>query len=44
MPFIWPHLRCPIYTTKFTASLLEEKFNEYKIDYDEKLKIIDDQE
>ena len=44
MPFIWPHLKCPIYTTKFTASLLEEKFNEYKIDYDEKLKIIDDQE
>ena len=31
MPFIWPHLQCPIYTTKFTASLLEEKFNEYKI-------------
>ena len=44
MPFIWPHLQCPIYTTKFTASLLEEKFNEYKISFDEKLVIIDDQE
>ncbi len=44
MPFIWPHLQCPIYTTKFTASLLEEKFNEYKISFDEKLIIIDDQE
>ena len=44
MPFIWPHLQCPIYTTKFTASLLEEKFNEYKISFDGKLVIIDDQE
>ena len=44
MPFIWPHLQCPIYTTKFTASLLEEKFNEYKISFDEKLVIIDDKE
>ena len=44
MPFIWPHLQCPIYTTKFTASLLEEKFNEYKISFDKKLIIIDDQE
>ena len=44
MPFIWPHLQCPIYTTKFTASLLEEKFNEYKISFDKKLVIIDDQE
>ena len=44
MPFVWPHLKCPIYTTKFTASLLEEKFNEYKINYDEKLIIIDDKE
>lgn len=41
MPFIWPFLDCPIYTTKFTASLLEEKFIERKIPYKNKLNIIE---
>ena len=27
MPFIWPYFKCPIYTTKFTAALLIEKFD-----------------
>ena len=41
MPFIWPFLNCPIYTTKLTASLLEEKFVERKIPYKDKLNIIE---
>ena len=40
MPFIWPYFDCPIYTTQFTATLLIEKFNEYNIDYENKLKIL----
>ena len=40
MPFIWPYFNCPIYTTQFTASLLIEKFKEYNIDYEDKLKIL----
>ena len=42
MPYIWPHFKCPIYTTKFTASLLEEKFIENQISFEEKLIIIED--
>ena len=37
MPFIWPYFKCPIYTTKFTAALLIEKFDEYNIDYSDKI-------
>ena len=37
----WPFLNCPIYTTKLTASLLEEKFVERKIPYKDKLNIIE---
>ena len=40
MPFIWPFFNCPIYTTQFTASLLIEKFDEYNIDYEGKIKIL----
>lgn len=42
MPFIWPYFNCPIYTTEFTAALLAEKFNEYNIDFEDKLLILDD--
>ena len=44
MPFIWPYFKCPIYTTEFTAALLKEKFNEYNIDYTDKIIIHNDGE
>jgi len=28
VPHIWPHLRCPIYATPFTAALLRRKLHE----------------
>jgi len=44
MPFIWPYFKCPIYTTEFTAALLMEKFEEYNIDYTNKIIIHNDGE
>ena len=44
MPFIWPYFKCPIYTTEFTATLLIEKFDEYNIDYTNKIIIHNDGE
>ena len=44
MPFIWPYFKCPIYTTEFTAALLKEKFDEYNIDYTDKIIIHNDGE
>jgi len=44
MPYVWPHLKCPIYTTKFTAALLEEKFNEHEIEFKDSLVIIKEKE
>ena len=44
MPFIWPYFKCPIYTTNFTAALLIEKFDEYNIDYSDKIIIHNDGE
>ena len=44
MPFIWPHFKCPIYTTKFTAALLEEKLYEHNIIFENKIIIIDDKD
>ena len=44
MPFIWPYFKCPIYTTEFTAALLMEKFEEYNIDYANKIIIHNDGE
>ena len=44
MPFIWPYFKCPIYTTEFTAALLKEKFDEYNIDYVNKIIIHNDGE
>lgn len=44
MPFIWPYFKCPIYTTEFTAALLKDKFDEYNIDYTDKIIIHNDGE
>ena len=44
MPFIWPHFKCPIYTTKFPAALLEEKLYEHNIIFEDKIIIIDDKD
>ncbi len=37
---IWPKLRCKIYATPFTATLLQEKFKEKKIDITNSLNIV----
>jgi ribonuclease J len=37
---IWPQLKCKIYATPFTATLLKEKFKEKKIDITSYLKIV----
>ncbi len=37
---IWPELKCKIYATPFTATLLIEKFKEKKIDISNYLKIV----
>lgn len=29
VPYLWPRLKCPIYCTPFTASVLREKFHDY---------------
>ena len=39
--FIWSNLRCNIYATPFTASLVLEKFKEKKIDIKPYLKIVE---
>lgn len=31
VPYIWPKLKCPIYTAKLTAAMLEERLKEFKI-------------
>ena len=37
---IWPHLKCKIYATPFTAALIIEKFKEKKIDISSYLEIV----
>ncbi len=37
---IWPKLKCKIYATPFTATLLQEKFKEKKIDITNSLNIV----
>ena len=37
---IWPQLKCKIFATPFTAVLINEKFNEKKIDISKYLKIV----
>ncbi len=38
---IWPQLKCRIFSTPFTATLIKEKFKEKKIDIGNNLKIVD---
>ena len=38
---IWPSLKCKIYATPFTATLIQEKFKEKKIDISQYLKIVE---
>ena len=38
---IWPQIKCKIYSTPFTATLIREKFKEKKIDIGNNLKIVD---
>ena len=37
---IWPQLKCKIYATPFTATLIKEKFKEKKIDISKHLEIV----
>ncbi len=37
---IWPHLKCKIYATPFTAALIIEKFKEKKIDISSYLQVV----
>ena len=37
---LWPHLKCKIYATPFTAALIFEKFKEKKIDISSYLKVV----
>ena len=37
---IWPHLKCKIYATPFTAALILEKFKEKKIDISSYLNVV----
>ena len=37
---IWPKLKCKIYATPFTATLIKEKFKEKKIDISQYLKMV----
>ena len=37
---LWPHLKCKIYATPFTAALLLEKFKEKKIDISKFLEVV----
>ena len=39
--YIWPKLKCKIFATPFTATLVNEKFKEKKIDIIPYLKIVD---
>ncbi|MDR1267160.1 MAG: ribonuclease J [Holosporales bacterium] len=31
IPYIWPHLRCPVYATAFSAYLIREKLQEFDL-------------
>ena len=30
IPFLWPEIKCPIYTTKFTSLIIKKKISEHK--------------
>lgn len=31
LPYIWPEIKCPIYTTKLTSYLIKQKFQDHKL-------------
>ena len=41
LAYLWPDLRCPIYATAFTASIIRLKFEERGINIEDKLNIVD---
>ncbi len=41
VPYLWPRLRCPIYTTKFTAEILRRKLVEVGLEKKVKVHIVD---
>ena len=41
LAYLWPDLKCPIYTTPFTASIIKLKFQERGIDIEKHLNILD---
>ena len=41
LAYLWPDLKCPIYATAFTASIIRLKFEERGINIDDKLNIVD---
>ncbi len=41
LAYLWPDLKCPIYATPFTASIIKLKFQERGIDIDKHLNILD---
>ena len=41
LAYLWPDLKCPIYATSFTASIIRLKFEERGINIEDKLNIVD---
>lgn len=41
VPYLWPHLKCPIYTTAFTAYILRRKLAEYDLVAEVPIRIIE---
>ena len=41
LAYLWPDLKCPIYATAFTASIIKLKFEERGINIEDKLNIVD---
>ncbi len=41
VPYLWSYLRCPIYTTQFTAEVLKAKFAEFGLHEDIPINVVD---
>ena len=41
VPYLWPRLKCPVYTTKFTAMVLRRKLAEFNLTDEVPIHIID---
>ena len=41
LAYLWPDLKCPIYATAFTASIIRLKFEERGINIEDKLNVVD---